>query len=355
MKKILYTLILLLCTITLSGCNYIELNDMGIVTLMAIKYNDNNYEITLELRENIKDNENASTIHKAKGTSIEKAIQQLELTVDKNLYFIDLNIILIDENTINTKLTSIIDYLTRDASFSTNFNIVIDNNSEDTINLIKGKNKIVGEYIKNIFNNNSNNVINSKFDITLKDYLNEFKDLILPSGKIENEEYTLNEAILFSNKQIIKKINLDQIQIFNLINNTKSEYYYKIIYQNKALVYRVSTHNAKTYYKDNNINIDISLNGTFIEIEDLNLLNEETLNDILKLLNNKIKKDTESLINNLQNNESDILAFKKLYYNTERTKINTIKNLNYKINLKIDLNREGLLFNSIGDTYEKVR
>lgn len=355
MKKLLLIIILLLSTLTLSGCNYIELNDMGIVTLMAIKYENNNYEITLELRENIKDKEEASTIHKAKGTSIEKAIQELELTTDKNLYFIDLNIILIDENTINNKLTSIIDYLTRDASFSTNFNIVVDNNVEDTIKLIKQKDKIVGEYIKNIFNNNSNNVINSKFDETLKTYLSEFKDLILPYGKINNNEYTVNEAIIFSNKQIVSKINLNEIQTFNLFNNAKSEYYYKIIYQNKSLVYRVSTHKVKTNYKDNKINIDVSLNGTFIEIEDLDLLNDKILHNVLKILNDKIQKDIDTLIINTQNNESDILAFKKYYYNTKRTKINSIKNLNYQINLKIDLNREGLLFNSIGDTYEKTR
>ncbi len=355
MKKLLLIIILLLSTLTLSGCNYIELNDMGIVTLMAIKYENNNYEITLELRENIKDKEEASTIHKAKGTSIEKAIQELELTTDKNLYFIDLNIILIDENTINNKLTSIIDYLTRDASFSTNFNIVVDNNVEDTIKLIKQKDKIVGEYIKNIFNNNSNNVINSKFDETLKTYLSEFKDLILPYGKINNNEYTVNEAIIFSNKQIVSKINLNEIQTFNLFNNAKSEYYYKIIYQNKSLVYRVSTHKVKTNYIDNKINIDVSLNGTFIEIEDLDLLNDKILHNVLKILNDKIQKDIDTLIINTQNNESDILAFKKYYFNNQRTKINSIKNLNYQINLKIDLNREGLLFNSIGDTYEKTR
>ena len=328
---------------------------MGIVTLMAIKYENNNYEITLELRENIKENEEASTIHTAKSSSIEKALQELELTVDKNLYFIDLNVILIDENTINEKLTSIFDYLTRDVSFGSNFNIVVDNNAEETIKFIKGKEKIVGEYIKNIFNNNSNNVINCKFNDILKDYLSEFKDIILPLGKIENEEYTLNEGVLFSNKKIVSTINLDNIQVYNLLNNEKSEYFYKIIYHNKTLVYRVSTHKAKTYFKDNKINLDISLNGTFIEIEDIDLLNESTLEEVLKLLKSKIKKDIETLIIDCRNNESDVLALKKSYYNTERKKINSIKNLAYQINLNLELNREGLLFNSIGDIYENAR
>lgn len=355
MKKIFLTIILIISLLSLSGCNYVELNDMGIVTLMAIKYENNNYEITLELRENIKDNDNASTIHKGKGSSIEKALQELELGVDKHLYFIDLNVILIDENTINEKLTSIIDYLTRDVSFGTKYNIVVDNNPDNTIKMIKSKNKIVGEYIKNIFNNKNNNVINSKFDETLKSYLNEYKDLILPLGQIDKEEYTINKAVIFNNQKIVSELSLDEIVIFNLINNIASEYYFKINYLDKTLVYRVSTHKVKTFYKDYKINIDVKLNGTFIEIEDINLMDENTLNEVLNLLNLKIKKDFESLIMHLQKDESDILAFKKAYYNSERTKINTIKNLDYQINEDINLNREGLIFNSIGDTYEKTR
>ncbi len=348
MKKIFLVVIMLL----LSGCNYLELNNIGIVTLMAINYDNNNYNITLEIKENIKDNDNASIIHTASGSSIEKALQELELTVDKNLYFIDLNVILIDENTINQKITSIIDYLTRDVTFGTNFNIIIDNNSEETIKLIKDKNKIVGEYIKNIFNNNSNNVINYKFDKFLKDYLSEFKDVTLPLGKIQNEEYTINEAVIFHNKKIVQNINLDEIQIYNLLNNTKSEYFFKINYQNKSLVYRVSTHKTNTDYNDK-INLNLKLNGSFIEIEDINMLNNENLKEILNILENKIKKDINDLISILKTSESDILAFKKMYYNQNRTKITSIKNLKYNINLDLSLNREGLIFNSIGDLYEK--
>ena len=348
MKKFILIIMLLLLT----GCNYLELNDIGIVTLMGIKYDNNEYEITLELKENIKDDDNASSIHKASGSSIEKALQELELTIDKNLYFIDLNVIMIDENTINNKLTSIVDYLTRDVTFGSNFNIVIDNNMDDTISLIKDKNKIVGEYIKDIFNNNSNNVINYKFDSFLKDYLSEFEDVVLPLGKIHDEEYSINEAVLLSNKKIVQNINLDNIQIYNLLNNVKSEYFYKINYQGKSLVYRVSSHKAKLYYKDK-INVDIKLNGSFIEVEDIDLLNDHTLKEVLKVLEKKIKNDIDNLIIILKDNESDILVFKKAYYNQNRSKINTIKNLDYQINLDLSLNREGLIFNSIGDIYEK--
>ena len=352
MKKIFLIIFLLFIT----GCNYIELNDIGIVTMMAIKYNNNNnYEITIEMRENIKDDEEASTIHKAKGISIEKTLQELELTANKTLYFIDINVLLIDENTLNTKMSNIVDYLTRNVNFGTKFNILIDNNIEDTIKLMKEKHKNIGNYIKNIFNNKSNNLINIKYDNFLKDYLNINKDIILPLSEINNNEYTINKAIIFQNKKITNTLKLENIQIYNLLNNNSSEYYFDINYHNKNLIYRISTHTSKINYQENKINIKLSLNGTFIEIEDTNLMNDNNLNEILLILKNKINKDISNLINILKINDSDILSFKKYYFNKERTKINTIKNLNYNINLDLKLNREGLIFNSIGESNEKNR
>ena len=344
MKKIFLIIFLLFIT----GCNYIELNDIGIVTMMAIKYNNNNnYEITIEMRENIKDDEEASTIHKAKGISIEKTLQELELTANKTLYFIDINVLLIDENTLNTKMSNIVDYLTRNVNFGTKFNILIDNNIEDTIKLMKEKHKNIGNYIKNIFN--------IKYDNFLKDYLNINKDIILPLSEINNNEYTINKAIIFQNKKITNTLKLENIQIYNLLNNNSSEYYFDINYHNKNLIYRISTHTSKINYQENKINIKLSLNGTFIEIEDTNLMNDNNLNEILLILKNKINKDISNLINILKINDSDILSFKKYYFNKERTKINTIKNLNYNINLDLKLNREGLIFNSIGESNEKNR
>jgi len=62
MKKI----ILILICLMLTGCNYIELNDMGIVTMLAIEYKDNNYNLTIEVEENKKE-ETTSVLYKSSG------------------------------------------------------------------------------------------------------------------------------------------------------------------------------------------------------------------------------------------------------------------------------------------------
>ena len=348
MKKIIILILLLF----LSGCNYMELNDMRIVTLMAIKYINNNYEITIEIKENINSEEATSTIHKAKNTSIEKALQDLNLIADKKLYFIDLNILLIDKNAANMKLTSIIDYLTRNVNFGTNFNIIIDENIDNTIDTIKDKNKIVGDYLKNIIDHKSNTIATLKYDDFLKIYLNEYRDIIIPKGEIKNDEYLIKKAYLFNDKSIAKEIDFEDIQIYNLLSNIKSSYYFKINYNDKALVYKVKSHDVKLCY-DDKLKIKIKLNGSFTEVEDLDLLEDDELKKILNTLEDSIISEISDFIKLLLSLDSDILGFKKVYLNNKRTTIKSIKDLEYLINLDLKLDREGLIFEAIGDVYEK--
>ena len=351
MKKIILVILCLLLT----GCNYQELNDMGIVEMMAIEYKDNEFNITLELKENKKENEEKSVFYKAKSTSIEKTIEELSLKIDKNLYFIDLNVLIIDSDTANKKLIYIVDYLTRDVMIGTNFNILIDDNLEESIKSLQNKDSTIGQHIKDIFDNQTNSIINIKYDEFLKQYLSEFKDIILPYAKVENNEFIINEAVIFNNKHIVKYISLNMIESYNLLNNQNQEYLYKIEYQNKDLVYKISNHKVKTKYKDNKIIINLDITGSFIEIEDISLQNENNIKDLITILKNNINYNLSEFIDICKENNSELINFKKTYYNKERKKIDSIKNMNYEININIKLDREGLMFNSMGDVYEQNR
>ena len=352
MRKFLLGLIICLTCLVSAGCNYIELNDIGIVTLMAIKWDNNEYNVTLELRENIKDDIDASTVHSASGSSLEKAIQELSLKIDRNLYFIDLNVILIDQDTANNKMNFIIDYLTRDISFGSNFNIVIDDNYKETIKFLNEKNKIAGEYIKNIFNNSTNNIINIKFDEFLKLYLNDYKDIILPVGKVQEDDYIINEAIVFSGNKATEVLDLNMIQSFNLLNNVNTNYYYKTIYDSNMLVFELTNHKVKMTY-DDKLLIDIKIDGYFSQLEDINISKNDVKEYVLNNLNNSIKKDVDDLIRLSIDSNSDFLGIKKIYFNKTRKEINNIKNIDYVINIQTNLSHDGLIFKTIGDKYEK--
>lgn len=350
MKK----LILLLIPFLLCGCfNYLSLNNIAVISLVHIDYKDNNYIVTVEIRENEKDNPNTSSIYKASGISLDNTFENIGLTLNKVLYLVDIDTLILTDNVLKNKLESTLDYITRENNIGNNFNILISNdNIEDIIKIIKDKNKIVGSYIKDTINNDYNNTTNIKYNKLIKDYLNEYKDMILPYGKISNNEFTIKEAIIFNNNNYIK-INNDNIKIYNLLNNINKYTLFKINYNNGSLIYRVK--DIKTKYKLINNNIDITLNiiGNFNEIDNINL-KEDNLNTLINLTKDKITNDTKEFINILTTNNIDVIGFKKLVFNETKQKINNINNLNYNLNINITLEREELTFYNLGEKKNEI-
>lgn len=350
MKK----LILLIIPFLLCGCfNYLSLNNIAVISLVHIDYKDNNYIVTVEIRENEKDNPNTSSIYKASGISLDNTFENIGLTLNKVLYLVDIDTLILTDNVLKNKLESTLDYITRENNIGNNFNILISNdNIEDIIKIIKDKNKIVGSYIKDTINNDYNNTTNIKYNKLIKDYLNEYKDMILPYGKISNNEFTIKEAIIFNNNNYIK-INNDNIKIYNLLNNINKYTLFKINYNNGSLIYRVK--DIKTKYKLTNNNIDITLNiiGNFNEIDNINL-KEDNLNTLINLTKDKITNDTKEFINILTTNNIDVIGFKKLVFNETKQKINNINNLNYNLNINITLEREELTFYNLGEKKNEI-
>lgn len=351
MKKI----ILLLIPFLLCGCfNYLSLNNIAVVSLVHIDYQDNNYIVTVEIRENEKDNPNASSIYTSKGISLDNTFENIGLTLNKVLYLVDIDTLILTDNIINNKLETTLDYLTRENNIGNNFNVLISNdNIQDIIKIIKDKNKIVGSYIKDTINNDLNNTINIKYNKFIKNYLNDYKDMILPYGKITNNEFTVSEAIIFNNNNYLKITN-DNIKIYNLLNNINKYTLFKINYNNGSLIYRIKT--IKTKYKLNNNNLDITLNivGNFNEIDNINL-KEDNINLLINLTKDKITNDTNELINTLITNNIDIIGFKKIIYNETKQTITTINNLNYNLNINLTLDREELTFNNLGEKKNEIQ
>ena len=197
MKKIILIIITLFLT---TGCfNYLSLNDIAVVSLVHIDYQDNKYILTVEIRENEKDNPNASSIYTNQGITLDNTFENIGLTINKFLYLVDVDTIILTENVLNQKLETTLDYITRENYIGNNFNIIVSNDDiKEITKLIKEKNKIVGAYIKDTITNDYNNTIDIKYNKFIKTYLSEYKDMILPFGKIVNNEFTLNDAIIFN-------------------------------------------------------------------------------------------------------------------------------------------------------------
>lgn len=350
MKKIILILITLFLT---TGCfNYLSLNDIAVVSLIHIDYKDE-YIVTVEVRENEKDNPNASNFYTNSGMSLDIAFENIGLTLNKALYLVDTNTLIITDNIIKDKLNNTLDYLTRENNIGNNFNILVSNDDINKITeTIKSNNKIVGSYIKDIINNPYNNIVDIKFNKFVKNYLNDYKDMILPYGKLNNDKFMIDEAIIFNNKDLIR-INNDDVKIYNLLNNVERYSLFKINYNEGFLIYRVKSIKTKIDYKDNNIKIKLDIIGNFNEIDNISL-NKNNINEILDLTKDKINNNVNVFIDKLLVNNIDALGFKKIIYNKTKNKLDNINNLKCDILIDIALEREELTFYNIGDKRNEI-
>ena len=101
MKKILLILIVLLMT----GCmDYDELNDIGVVTMMEISYNNKHYDVTLEILNTNKDVEESSYFINGTGRTFEEAINDCKSHSYLKPNFSHMYVAILDKNIINNKL-----------------------------------------------------------------------------------------------------------------------------------------------------------------------------------------------------------------------------------------------------------
>lgn len=351
MKKIILILITLFLT---TGCfNYLSLNDIAVVSLIHIDYKDE-YIVTVEVRENEKDNPNASNFYTNSGISLDNAFENIGLTLNKALYLVDTDTLIITDNIIKDKLNNTLDYLTRENNIGNNFNILVSNDDINEITeTIKSNNKIVGSYLKDSINNPYNNIVDIKYNEFVKDYLNDYKDMILPYGKLDDDKFMIDEAVIFNNDKELIRINNDDVKIYNLLNNVDRYSLFKIKYNEGSLVYRVKSVKSKMDYKDDSIEIKLNIVGNFNEIDNIDL-DRGNINELLDITKNKINNNVDTFVNELIINNIDTLGFKKIIYNKTKNKLDNINNLKCNVLVDVTLEREELTFDNIGDKRNEI-
>lgn len=352
MKKIIC---LILVCLSLSGCyNYLELENIAIVSLMQIDYHDDEFYITLEIRENIKDEENASIMYSSHGPSLNLALENMSISVNKVLYLIDLDTLVLTTNALNNEIDNIMDYLTRVTITGSNYLLVVsDDDPEKYIKIINDKDKIAGDYIKETINTYYNNIVSVNYNEFIKTYLNPYYDIILPYARLDEDNFILDKAVILDKNKIKDQIDFKDVQIYNLLSNNNNHALIDIKYNDEQLVYKVSDSKVKINYDDNKYKIKFLIVGAFDEMENINLDDEKVLDDLVLVLEDSFNKQTSSLIDTFIKNNSDILGFRKIFYNKTRNKLDDIKNIKYDLDIIIKIDREGTIFNSVGDKNEK--
>jgi len=301
----------------LTGCtSYTELNDLSIVNTLGINYQDGNYELVISVIEGKIDDqelEKEITIFHSKKPTLEEAFQDIYLTSSKKLYLSHIDLLILSENAINSKLKEIIRNFLENNEYRNNFNVVLlKNNSIDEF----FNRKMLAEDINNLIKTNEQETSMTQ----VKDLETIMKELLidsnsyLPTINLENNQITLLGFTLIKNYQIYNELTLNESILLNILTNNA----------NRTLINNTNIQESTTSIKTNDNNITFTLSMV--------------INNKNKNFKTNLKKDLEKFIKIYQEKDYDILKL------TEKVRQNDYKywkntnNLLKKLNIKININ-----------------
>lgn len=389
MKKLL---LLLPVLFFLTGCyNYRELNDLAIVSGISINKENDEYILTTEVINPKKEqdassgNEPGFIIYTSKGKSLQEAFRKVVKESPQKLYGGQIDILIIDEDTAKTELSSIMDFFARDPEIRSEFYVLI-GKTEDVLEITTPLVNISSQNILNSLESNNKyfgtaNIIT--YHELMNIYLNKKQEIALPSietignkeigQSIENMENTTNESTsVISNMAIFKNNKLkgyltEQDSIFyNLVMGNTNTFLVRSEYgEDKYIINEVieASSSTKANVKKKKITISIEGKAAISEVNyKCNLDNEKTIKKIQKKLNEDIEKKAKEMFKTVQQEyNSDIFGFQDLFYKTDVYAYKKLKNNWYNNifkNLKIEVKSNVTIFekgNLIGGIFHEEK
>jgi len=163
MKKIIILFIFLFLT----GCDYIELNDLSIIKSIGIDYQENKYYLYAEIIDEI-NNENTPTtrIIEVSENKIEKCFKELIIRSNKTIHYSHIDLLILSTNLKNNNLKEIFNYFLKNKNFRNDFMTISSNNVKDLI-----KDSKYDEIEQLVDNNQHKELIKIDIETVIKNYL----------------------------------------------------------------------------------------------------------------------------------------------------------------------------------------
>lgn len=346
MKKILILFIMIL---SLTGCkDYIEINDLAILTGIVIDYKDDMYKVTAQLIVN--DKESNIEVFTTKSSSINEAIAELSKLSNKEVFISHLKVLIVTDNVLKNNI-NFKDYFLRSSKSKMNFYIyVVDEDISDKILNIYKDNYGSSIYLEKMMKFNQN-IFSSSTPLTFSEYvyysLEKGYDNIYPKIDIVNNN---DKDVLYLNSLSIfkdsKEINLTENEsiFYNILTNKANKTSLTINCDDNT--YSIELQDIKTKYKfkDNKLIIDNKSKTKIIDYKCKYDLNEKSSIEKLNgLTNNYIEDNINNLLEFIRKNNTDVIGIGNYIYkhNNKYYKDNYLNNINYEVNSKTNITSIG--------------
>ena len=380
---VIFLLLFLLC-----GCgNYRELNNMAIVTGVAIDKTGDNYEISVlianspKTQTSSKEGEAQTTVYSAKGKTISKAFQNLDYKSPKELYLGHINVVIISEKIGREGFLNSADFLLRHYESRKRFYLMQtkDDKPKDVLKIISPLESFPSQNIATLLKSNKDieSVVETvDYSTFVSRILEKGYDPILPvitisgetkkgvtSKNIESTEpkayLKLEDVAIYRYDKFKGYEKFKHSQNVSMINNNVNEIKMTFKYQNNDIGFNIDKIKSKINIKDsNNVEINIKGEGYITEIDTKeDIENAKTIKKMEKSLNKNIKKRVLKTIFKMQDEyHCDVFGFGNKIYKKYPKKWKKLEknwndiyfsDLNIKVNVDIKIKSTGSLDKTI--------
>lgn len=367
-KKIIA--ILSICLL-MTGCfNYNELNQLAIITAMAVDKEDDNYVVSILIansknnQSTSKEGESQTVVYSAKGKTISEALKNIDLENPRQNYVGHLSALIVSEEVARDGLLNVLDLLFRNSESTKRFYMAVakDQKAKDILKIVSPLESFPSQTISTNIQTSSESqavsiaVVYSEFiDLMIKKGVEPVLPTITIEGNVKSGSKNSNleqsepkaklklstvalfkddKLIGFADKNQSRGINLALGKITDMIIQYKCEENYLV-----SEIHNVTSKIDVDIKDDIKATINIKATGDIIENTcDIDLTNPKKIKKIKEDVDRKIKKLVEEGIDYAQSNKLDILGIGNIVYKKSPKLFNEIDNWNdYFSNIDFDI------------------
>ncbi len=344
MKKIL----LFLAVLLLTGCyDYVELDELKIVSSIIIDYQEDEYIVNLEVLNTSKNAKQGSYFVEGKGKTLMGALDDTKKSADFEPYYSHMNIVILSEDMANEKFESIYDCFLRNIEIRKDFYLFITDDIEGFLTFESEPGKSLGDIaketaIKLIKNNGKYRTC--QFREAANNYLRD-KDFLLGSINVHDENILLKNSYLFSDSKLVSNVP-EEIALMANIKNQKNNYFQ--VDGNDT--YEIHEYKLESGIEKDKIVLNFSGKARVLDVQTGSAITTEDLKTMEKALCEKIEKMFLESIDYSKKIGTDILGFNYEYYQRypKLVKDDTWKNLKYEVNVDVSISEKGMIMDSVG-------
>lgn len=280
--KLLKILLILLFSFTLTGCvSYSELNELGIIDMVLIDKEEDNYKVTINMLIPKEDDLENSKIYTATSTSLNECLNQLYLSSTKKISFSHLELLVLTPNIERRDYDKITNLFLKRVDSRNTFSTIITSTPDK---LLEYQSKDINNLI-NINSEEEGIVTIKQFDSIIKDIL-EMGISYVPRVKIEEDIIIEGYQSIYEENKLLSK---EESIGYNFITNQITE----SLFTKDNIGFKIT--NSRTDLKVNKNKITIKVTSTYQIMSNSSIKDKEKAE---KIYNQKIKEYLNAFLKN---------------------------------------------------------